>query len=51
MTRAPASFELRFDPSTLMMRSCLGWSEEALSRERSRLIARPRVSSHVADGR
>jgi hypothetical protein len=38
MTRAPASFEMRFDPSTLMMRSCLGWSEEALSRERSRLI-------------
>jgi hypothetical protein len=38
MTRAPASFELRFDPFTLMMRSCLGWSEEALSRERSRLI-------------
>ncbi|AUX21114.1 oxidoreductase [Sorangium cellulosum] len=38
MTRAPASFELRFDPFTLMMRSCLGWSEDALSRERSRLI-------------
>lgn len=38
MTRAPASFELRFDPSTLMMRSCLGWSEDALARERSRLI-------------
>jgi hypothetical protein len=38
MARAPASFELRFDPQTLMMRSCLGWTEEALSRERSRLI-------------
>jgi hypothetical protein len=38
MARAPASFELRFDPYTLMMRSCLGWSEDALSRERSRLI-------------
>lgn len=38
MARAPASFEMRFDPVTLMMRSCLGWSEDALARERNRLI-------------
>jgi len=38
LTHAPASWEMRFDPVTLMMRSCLGWSEEALTRERNRLI-------------
>lgn len=30
MTRASASFQLKFDPFTLQMISCLGWSREAL---------------------
>ncbi|AKT42255.1 B12-binding domain-containing radical SAM protein [Chondromyces crocatus] len=38
MTRAPASFEMKFDPVTLRMASCRGWSEEALARERAWLV-------------
>lgn len=30
MTRAPASFQMEFDPYTLKMQSCLGWSREEL---------------------
>jgi len=30
LTRAPASYNLRFDPVTLEMKSCLGWSEQDL---------------------
>jgi radical SAM superfamily enzyme YgiQ (UPF0313 family) len=30
LARAPARFELRFDPFTLQMISCLGWSRRAL---------------------
>jgi len=33
LTRAPASFELKFDPVTMQMQSCLGWSPEDLQRE------------------
>lgn len=36
MTRAPASFAMRFDPHTLRMTECLGWSEKALLEERER---------------
>lgn len=32
LTRAPAEYALDFDPITLEMRSCLGWSEEDLLR-------------------
>jgi radical SAM superfamily enzyme YgiQ (UPF0313 family) len=30
MTRAPASFRMEFDPYTLKMQSCLGWSRQDL---------------------
>jgi radical SAM superfamily enzyme YgiQ (UPF0313 family) len=33
MTRAPAEFALEFDPVSLKMRSCLGWSEDDFKRE------------------
>lgn len=33
MTRAPADFDMRFDPYTLKMYSCRGWSEEDFRRE------------------
>jgi radical SAM superfamily enzyme YgiQ (UPF0313 family) len=33
MVRAPASDRLDYDPVTLKMRSCLGWSEQALQAE------------------
>ncbi len=33
MVRAPASYRLAFDPVSLKMRSCLGWSEEAVAAE------------------
>lgn len=33
MVRAPAHYRLDYDPHTLKMRSCLGWSEEDLRRE------------------
>jgi hypothetical protein len=33
MTRAPASFALRYDPISLELRSCMTWSEDALRRE------------------
>ncbi len=32
MTRAPPHFAMRFDPVTLLMQSCWGWSEEDLQR-------------------
>jgi hypothetical protein len=32
LTRAPASFEMRFDPITLQMISCRGWPEDELRR-------------------
>lgn len=33
MVRAPAHYRLEFDPRTLKMRSCLGWSENELQGE------------------
>ena len=33
MVRAPAEYALDYDPVTLKMRSCLGWSEQALREE------------------
>jgi hypothetical protein len=33
MVRAPAHYAMDYDPVDLKMRSCLGWSEEALRRE------------------
>lgn len=33
MVRAPASYNMDYDPVTLKMRSCLGWSERALRTE------------------
>jgi hypothetical protein len=34
MTRAPASFEMNFDPFTLQMISCKGWSKDDLEKTR-----------------
>lgn len=33
MVRAPANYRMDYDPVTLKMRSCLGWSEQALADE------------------
>ena len=33
MVRAPASYNMVYDPITLKMRACLGWSEKDLQRE------------------
>lgn len=33
MVRAPAHYNMQYDPVTLKMRSCLGWSEQALQAE------------------
>jgi hypothetical protein len=40
MVRAPAHYAMEYDPVTLKMRSCLGWTEEALRRECEHLTAR-----------
>ncbi len=37
MTRAPAWAEMRFDPSSLLMQSCAGWTEAALRQTAARL--------------
>jgi len=37
MTRAPAGCELDFDPVTLKMRSCTGWTEKQLAETREKL--------------
>ena len=39
MVRAPESYCMDFDPRTLKMRSCLGWSEADLEAEREHLTA------------
>ncbi len=33
LTRAPASFDMKFDPITMQMQSCRGWSADDLKRE------------------
>ena len=33
MVRSPAEHALNYDPVTLKMRSCLGWTEDAMQRE------------------
>ena len=33
MVRAPESYRLDYDPVSLKMRSCLGWSHDELQRE------------------
>ena len=33
MTRSPPEHQLDYDPTTLKMRSCAGWSDDALARE------------------
>jgi len=33
MVRAPANYAMDYDPVSLKMRSCLGWTEDALARE------------------
>ncbi len=40
MVRAPASYHIDFDPVTLKMRSCLGWSEADLEAESTYLTQR-----------
>jgi hypothetical protein len=40
MVRAPAHYDLDYDPVSLKMRSCLGWSEAALQRECEYVSAR-----------
>ena len=37
MDRAPVELAVEFDPHTLVLSSCLGWSETELQRERERL--------------
>jgi len=39
LSRAPARYAMDFDPVTLEMRSCLGWTEAALRAETDRLSA------------
>ncbi len=39
MTRAPPWADMVFDPATLLMRSCAGWSEAALAQAGHRLTA------------
>lgn len=39
MTRGGAELQMKFDPHTLRMISCLGWSEEQLAETRAWLIA------------
>jgi radical SAM superfamily enzyme YgiQ (UPF0313 family) len=48
MTRGNPEFEMTFDPYTLRMISCLGWSEQALAETRSWLIEQ---SAQPAPGR
>jgi len=43
MVRAPAHYCLNFDPITLKMRSCLGWSEADLQAESDNLTAMARA--------
>ena len=33
MVRSPANYALEYDPVSLKLRSCLGWSRDALVRE------------------
>lgn len=40
MVRAPAHYAMDYDPVSLKMRSCLGWTEEALAREAAYVSAR-----------
>jgi len=40
MVRAPAHYAMDYDPVDLKMRSCLGWTEEALRRECEHVTAR-----------
>ncbi len=46
MTRAPTWAEMDFDPHTLLMRSCAGWTEAALGETSERLVA----ACHQDDG-
>ncbi|EYF01760.1 B12-binding domain-containing radical SAM protein [Chondromyces apiculatus] len=49
MTRAAPSSAMTFDPLTLRMQSCLGWSEEALAKERAWLVEEVgRVDGEIA---
>jgi radical SAM superfamily enzyme YgiQ (UPF0313 family) len=43
MVRAPAHYHMDFDPRTLKMRSCLGWSEADLQAEAEHLTQRAAV--------
>ena len=40
MVRAPAHYAMVYDPVSLKMESCLGWSEDALARECAHVSAR-----------
>ncbi|WP_020175404.1 B12-binding domain-containing radical SAM protein [Methyloferula stellata] len=39
LTRSLPEWQIRFDPKTLILRSCLGWSEEAIAAMRQELQA------------
>ena len=43
MVRAPASYAMDFDPVSLKMNGCLGWTPEALRRECEHISARARA--------
>jgi hypothetical protein len=45
MTRAPEGADMDFDPHTLMMRSCRGWSATDLEQTAARLAALTTVST------
>lgn len=45
MVRSPAEHALNYDPVTLKMRSCLGWTEDAIQRECDFLNQQTRINS------
>jgi radical SAM superfamily enzyme YgiQ (UPF0313 family) len=50
MTRAPPGVEMDFDPVTLAMRACTGWSAEALATEARRLTEEVERAGGESDG-
>jgi radical SAM superfamily enzyme YgiQ (UPF0313 family) len=48
LTRSLPEWKIRFDPKTLVLRSCLGWSEEAIATMRKELQAYALASGGTA---
>ncbi len=51
MTRGLPEFDMKFDPYTLLMTSCLGWSEDDLHETRQALISRSEIENQSPEGR